>query len=93
MTVYVDQFFSTTPSKKWRHYKACHMWADSLEELLLMAAKIGLDKRWIQRKSIIHFDLSESKRELAVAYGAKEVTWRDMYQFMRSKKRGEIHQE
>jgi hypothetical protein len=67
-------------------YKMNHMWADTLEELFAMADKIGLQRKWLQRPpgtglpgmnaSWVHFDITASKRALAVKHGAIET---DMY--------------
>lgn len=56
----------------------CHMVADSEEELLAMADRLGLDRRWHQHAGTFksHFDIALSKRALAVAAGAIEITWR-----------------
>lgn len=56
----------------------CHMMADSPEELRAMADQIGVAQRWIQHPGEWHehFDVCKSKRALAVAAGAIEVTSR-----------------
>lgn len=54
----------------------CHMWADSLEELLTMADRIGVARKWLQqppKASWVHFDIAQSKRALAIAAGAIET--------------------
>ena len=62
----------------------CHMWADTDAELLAMADKIGVQRRWIQghatlsfgkhrNASWVHFDIAKSKRALAVKNGAIET--------------------
>lgn len=76
MTVYVDDV---------RHRLGkmimCHMWADTIAELLEMADRIGVQRKWIQghpelsvgkakRPSWIHFDIALSKKALALAAGA-----------------------
>lgn len=57
----------------------CHMGADTTEELLAMADKIGVARRWLQHAGTWreHFDIALSKRALAVQYGAIEVTQRE----------------
>jgi hypothetical protein len=55
----------------------CHMIADTLEELLGMADKIGVQRKWLQdAKAKPHFDIALVKRALAVSHGAKEITLR-----------------
>lgn len=51
----------------------CHMWADSLEELLAMVDKIGVQRKWLQRPpkaSWVHFDVALGKKALAIKAGA-----------------------
>jgi hypothetical protein len=56
----------------------CHMIADTDEELHAMAARIGVARKWHQAppKHDSHYDIALSKRALAVAAGAVEITWR-----------------
>lgn len=56
----------------------CHMIADTHGELLAMAHTIGVSARWLQHPDTAreHFDISLSKRKLAVTAGAVEITWR-----------------
>lgn len=73
MTVYVDSMRAP-----YGRMVMCHMIADSSAELFAMAAKIGVGLRWVQHKGTAreHFDIALSKRALAVAAGAKEITMR-----------------
>lgn len=66
----------------------CHMLADTTEELLEMADKIGVDRKWLQRPGQLgeHFDICKSKRALAVAAGAQEVTIQGVMDLMRRKR-------
>ena len=51
----------------------CHMWADSLDELIAMVDRIGVQRKWLQqppKASWIHFDISLEKKTLALAAGA-----------------------
>ncbi len=51
----------------------CHMVSDSIEELHEMADKIGVNRKWFQQKNLPHYDISKSKRKLALENGAIEV--------------------
>jgi len=61
--------------------KMSHMMADTEEELHRMAAAIGVARKWYQGD---HYDISMSKRELAICFGAVPITLREMSQFSRS---------
>lgn len=86
MTVYVDDMeASFTPEHvPGRRYVMCHMIADTEEELHAMAAKIGVARKWYQGD---HYDIAKSKRALAVAAGAQQITWREAAHMMRGKRR------
>ena len=82
MSVYVDDAFiqasvpngSRTHTSKW-----CHMTADTTEELVTFAKRIGLRPSWIQKEGTPyeHFDVTMPKRRAAVKAGAIEITWRE----------------
>ena len=80
MTVYVDDMYLYEMGKFKRGprtYKMSRMIADTLDELHAMAAKIGVDRRWFQDKaSGPHYDITMTKRALAVKAGAVEITLR-----------------
>jgi hypothetical protein len=73
MTVYVDDM-----AAKFGRYTMCHMIADSTEELVNMARRIGVNPKWIQKAgtSREHFDIALSKKALAIGYGAVQITQR-----------------
>jgi hypothetical protein len=73
MSVYVDDMRA-----KFGRMVMCHMLADTTEELLAMADRIGVARQWIQYPGTYreHFDIALSKRALAVHHGAIEITWR-----------------
>lgn len=51
----------------------CHLWSDTLNELLAMVDKIGVHRRWLQqppKASWVHFDISLGKKALAIKHGA-----------------------
>lgn len=74
MTTYVDDMRA-----RFGRMVMCHLLADTDEELHAIAAKIGVARRWWQspdKTSGSHYDIALSKRALAVAAGAVEITWR-----------------
>jgi hypothetical protein len=62
----------------------CHMIADTTKELLEMADKIGVQKKWIQYAGTYgeHFDICLSKRKKAVQFGAQEITMMEFGRMM-----------
>ncbi len=77
--VYVDDLYKMKMGRLGR-MKMSHMIADTTEELLSMAEKIGLDKKHIQHKGTPkeHFDVCFSNRNKAVGFGAKEVSYKEL---------------
>lgn len=74
MTVYVDDMRAP-----FGRMVMCHMLADTDAELLAMADRIGVQRKWHQHPGRFdsHFDIALTKRAAAVAAGAVEITWRD----------------
>lgn len=70
MTVYVDNMRA-----KFGRLVMCHMIADTTEDLLEMADKIGVQRKWLQYPGSYkeHFDIALSKRAAAVSAGAVEI--------------------
>lgn len=68
MPVYVDK--SRNP---YGRMVMCHMLADTLDELHEMADKIGIKRKWFQKGSTPHYDISLGKRKLAIENGAIEI--------------------
>jgi len=83
MTVYVDNMKAS-----YARMTMCHMLADTSAELLAMADKIGIARRWLQKAGTVqeHFDICMSKRAAAVRAGAVEVTLRDTGMLVRAKR-------
>lgn len=68
MAVYVDDV-----RHKFGRMVMCHMWADTLDELLTMADRIGVARRWLQqppKASWVHFDVSLGAKAKAIEAGA-----------------------
>lgn len=97
MSVYVD-----TSENKFGRLVMCHMLADSLDELMAMADRIGVDRKWYQgfeKASCPHFDIAKTKRALAIQNGAIEADRRTLGALMKTIKghalarvrRGEPH--
>jgi Protein of unknown function (DUF4031) len=88
VAVYVDQLFKTEPSRRWPYRMACHMWADTSEELDAMAHRLNLKLSWKQNpgKPGEHYDLTERMREFAVRRGVVESTGRDWVRMMDGKR-------
>ena len=87
MTVYVDDMY-LYPIGQLGRMKMSHMMADTTEELLAMAHLCAIAKRWIQHAGTYaeHFDISKSKRDIAVTYGAVQITLRQMAEYQRKKR-------
>lgn len=80
MSVYVDDMYRS-PMGEFGRMKMSHMIADTHAELVEMADRIGVARKWIQHAGDArreHFDIAMSKRTLAVEYGAVEVTMREL---------------
>ena len=76
MSVYVDDV-----RHRFGRMIMCHLWADSLDELLAAVDAIGVQRKWIQgyptlsfgkhrNASWVHFDISLTMKDRAIARGA-----------------------
>lgn len=80
--VYVDDM-----EAKFSYMVMCHMVADTTEELLAMADRIGVQRKWLQKPGTPHehFDICKSKRALAIRHGAKPISMYDLAIIFRSR--------
>lgn len=78
MTVFVDDFRVSAVVRGMRR-RWSHLLADSDEELLEFAKRIGLDPAWIQHpgEPHCHFDVTDAMRVKAIAAGAEQITYRE----------------
>lgn len=81
MSVYVDDVFIP-----YGRMKMCHMIADTEDELHDMAARIGMKRKWFQGGDRPHYDVSMSRRKLAVEQGAVEITIKELVHRLRESK-------
>lgn len=86
MSVYVD-----SATNSFGRMSMCHMLADTLEELHAMADKIGIQRKWFQNHpNHPHYDICQSKRKLAIQFGATELSSSQLIVLI--KKNRESHQ-
>jgi hypothetical protein len=80
VSCYVDRLIDYTGRVPYRHKVWCHLVADSDDELLSCAEKLGLSEAWLQgtRGWDSHFDLPAPLRPPAQTLGALEVDFRFM---------------
>lgn len=83
MTVYVDDMRAS-----FGRMVMCHMLADSTDELLAMADRIGVQRKWLQKSGTTHehFDIALSKRALAVKAGAIEIDRQQLVAILKGKR-------
>ena len=90
MTVYVDDF--SCPARVGRlSARWSHLTADTPAELHTFAARLGLRRDWYQDRGDgrWHYDVTDSKRELAIRLGAVPVTCRRLGEIIRARRDGE----
>lgn len=87
MTVYVDPLMNHGWVMRGRNLPNSHLFADTVEELHAFALRIGMRLEWFQAKGRLpHYDLTPDRRARAVRMGAREVTRRQLVEFMRNRK-------
>ena len=80
--VYVDNLFKMESKRrsafiagKRHNHEWCHLFADTVEELLKFAIAIGLKEEWLQdgNGKLPHFDIVPTFRMKALLNGAREI--------------------
>lgn len=81
--VYVDN--ARTPLGR---MKMCHMVADTTEELLAMADRIGVARKWLKNPGEYkeHFDVALAKRDRAISAGVEEIDGRRLANILAGKR-------
>lgn len=89
MTVYIDDMY-LYPMGRFGRMKMSHMIADTTAELLEMADRIGVARKWLQKPGSPgeHFDVSQGCRDLAIAAGAVPITLRQTGAMMMLRRMG-----
>jgi hypothetical protein len=81
MTVYVDDMMMQAKVGRVRaNARWSHLMADTPEELHEFAQRLGLRREWAQHEDdlpMLHYDVTMTKRKLAIELGAVEITWRE----------------
>lgn len=88
--VYIDNF-----NAPFRGMIMCHMIADTTEELLQMADKIDLPRKYIQHAGTAqeHFDVCLSKKQKAIKHGAIEISAYELATITASRKGHPLHNQ
>lgn len=75
MTIYVDDMKAEfkPAHRAGRTYVMSHMIGSSFDELHAFAKQLGVARKWFQAD---HYDITQSKRQLAFRLGAVPITWR-----------------
>lgn len=71
-----------------RYMKLCHMVADTHEELIDMANKVGVPLKYIQKAGTPeeHFDITKRAKFAAIKLGAKDVSSRFIVSIIQRKR-------
>jgi hypothetical protein len=103
VTIYVDSVFIAWRGKKW-----CHLMSDDYDstELHAFAQALGLRREWFQWRSKMtkdgiappwqwHYDVTEGKREKAIAAGARTMDRFELARIMDHKRKifGQLSEE
>jgi hypothetical protein len=70
--IYVDPLREYGGSKSFQWMRSCHLFGDTLDELIEFALSIGMRREWLQqsRNGTYHFDLTPIRRLDALKHGA-----------------------
>lgn len=88
MTVYVDDMRKPVRLNRFTANWS-HLYADTSEELAVMASQLGLKPEWLQCAGTWkeHYDVTDQTRKKALELGAVSVTYRETGVYMSAKKK------
>ena len=89
LMVYVDDMRPTKRTKRWSYNKACHLVADTIDELHLFARRLKLKRVWFQDGTLPHYDLTGSKRTMAIMLGVEAISDGQLVELIRKNRKGE----
>jgi len=77
MSIYIDNMRAS-----FGRMIMCHMIADTHDELIEMADKLTLNRKWLQQSNNHgeHFDISLGYKKRAIQFGAIEISMRELAQ-------------
>lgn len=81
--MYVDEMRICLQTRSWPYTHACHLVADSVEELQEFAIRLGMHPSWFQGGSMPHYDLTTRVRKKAVRMGAFEIKKKKFLKLMK----------
>ena len=81
--IFVDDMRNVVRNKKWPYNKACHLVADTTDELHTFARRLRLKRVWFQAGTLPHYDLTGSKRKMAVMLGAEAISDKRLAEMIR----------
>lgn len=85
--ILVSILYNCLPTKRWRWHRSAHLFCDSpasLNELHEFAAKLDLKRSWFQNDCVMpHYDLTYTKRKMAISHGAIPVNQRAEVKYLR----------
>jgi hypothetical protein len=81
--IYVDDYRAPARVGRCRPARWSHLVADQREELHAFAALLGLKREWFQDHPVRwHYDVTDTVRRHALAFGAQEITTRELAALM-----------
>ena len=86
--IYVDDMQPVKRNRNWPYNKACHLVADTIDELHLFARRLKLKRVWFQDGTLPHYDLTGSKRAMAVMLGAEAISDKRLVEMIREHRKG-----